>query len=187
MRHFYRENATWQIDADGVRYLADRGIRAGDSFATDVFMQMVVLGLVYTSNRPRSEQASSASAVSGSSDPELKAGAEAAFRLLYRREYSEVYKLFAPELRSSMTPEDFASRVSGNMERRVTSWKIRLVSSFAVKSEHLPGIDRIGTVVTDFKLMDHAQQQQQYLGRKELWSRADGVWFWWWRDWGERT
>jgi hypothetical protein len=182
VKHFYHDNQTWQIDADGVRYLNNLGIRTGDSFSTDLFMQLVASGIVYTSSRPRPVGATPPSAGTSSSDPELQTAAKQAFGLLYRREYVEVYKILAPHLRNTITAEDFTKRVTSNLERFVASCTVRLVTSFPIQNEHLKEIDCIGTVVIDFKLTD----KEQYLGRKETWCRENGIWYWWWRDWNEK-
>lgn len=47
LRHFYRDHNTWQILGAGVRYLERRGIREGDRFATDMFIELWLRQLVY--------------------------------------------------------------------------------------------------------------------------------------------
>src|SRR5438045_3360812 len=45
--HRYMDFQTWQIDRDGVVFLKDYGIEAGDHFSTGLFMQMWDHRLVY--------------------------------------------------------------------------------------------------------------------------------------------
>lgn len=187
VKHFYRENTTWQIDADGVRYLNARGIRADDLFPTDIFMQLVMLQLVYTGNRPRTSPTISDPVVAGSADPELKGSAESAFRLLFQQQYAELYKILASDIRGTVSLEDFVSRLTGPDKRRVSSWKIRFVASCPIRDENLPAVDQIGSVVTDFKLTSNARQEEPHLGRRELWTRSNGVWYWWWYDWDQKA
>lgn len=41
IRHFYREFSTWQVTAEGVRYLQRRGVPEGGYFPTDDFMHLL--------------------------------------------------------------------------------------------------------------------------------------------------
>jgi hypothetical protein len=184
VRHFYRDHSTWQVDADGVRYLRDRRIRTGDWFATDVFMEMWARSLVYTGSRPRISQPDSGT----SSDPELEASVEATFKALYRRDYPNVYKTLASAtiaVNRLMTVEDFASKVAGASERRLISWKVRVIESAELRDDNWPGDDRTGFVLADFEIEDSSGQREKYLSRQEIWLRTNGVWYWLWRDWHE--
>lgn len=170
VRQFYHTSATWQIDADGVRYLRDRGIRVGDLFPTGVFMDMLTLGLVYTSNRPRTPQP----LITGSSDPELHAHARATFGALVRRDYGSVYEALAPGLRARITTDDFVAQVLG----RVVSWNLRHVRSWPWSDESTPEIDRVGTVIVDFVTVDNTGERRRYPSREEVWLHTGGAWYW---------
>lgn len=175
VRQFYHTSATWQIDADGVRYLRDRGIRVGDLFPTEVFMDMLALGLVYTSNRPRTPQPF----IARSSDPELQARARATFGALFRRDYASVYEALAPGLRARIATDDCVAQVVG----QVVSWNLRHVGSWPWSDESTPEIDRIGIVTVDFVTVDNAGERRRYPSREEVWLHAGGAWYWFWRDW----
>jgi hypothetical protein len=52
VRHFFNQNATWQIDKDGVHFLKRLGVSLGGKFTTDLFMELCKWGMVYVGTRP---------------------------------------------------------------------------------------------------------------------------------------
>ena len=106
---------------------------------------------------------------------------------LCRQDYAELHKSLAPELRSMITVEDLASKIAGKDQRRVHKWVLRGVVSHPRQDESIPRIDRTGTVIVDFETIDRTDQRETFVSRREIWSHAEGVWHWWWRDWKSKA
>lgn len=64
IRNFHRDDHhTWQLRADGVRYLERRGIVEGSCFSTALMMQLYVNGWIYTGSGPTPLKRSAAQAI----------------------------------------------------------------------------------------------------------------------------
>jgi len=86
VRHHYHDHSTWQIDGDGVLFLASIGVTPGKLFATDLFMVAWSLGYLYTVRSSR---------VPGSPKPlvgdeALHVSAQAVYRAIYSRSWGRV-------------------------------------------------------------------------------------------------
>lgn len=64
IRNFHRDDHhTWQVRADGVRFLERRGVREGCFFDTALMMQLYVNGWIYTGAGPVASRRSAAQAM----------------------------------------------------------------------------------------------------------------------------
>jgi hypothetical protein len=183
VRHFYQQNATWQIDADGVLFLKGRGVRAGELFETDLFMEMWMRGMVYTGTRRRTPAGEPRHGPPSPDDVALRERAATLYRALYHRNLEEAYAFLLPRIRVSKTLDQFKTAFMGPRPSGLTSWKIQSLCSVPMQNDAMPEATRLGWVIVDLEMQDDSGARDNLYAREESWFQIQGVWYWVWRGW----
>lgn len=184
VRHFYRDHATWQIDAEGVRLLRIYGIVPEMHFSTTLFMQLYMMNLVYTgAARPASDPIKWAPP-STPLDIELDQRVRSLYRLLCSNDLPAAFKFVASDTDSSLTFDEFASQVTRQRGFHLVAWRVKAVGSSAWSdSEFHPRAIHSGRALVTFDLEDQDGAREKHVDEFELWFHIDGQWYWLWRPW----
>jgi hypothetical protein len=125
IRNYYHDYHTWQVVADGVRFLELRGATEGAFFSTDLFMQLYMNGWVFTGNGPRLKMRSPV--VSALVPPALAERLQRFHQLLFKGQVDHIIPMlwWGPAVEDVPAAEAGVRQFFGLSKIEVKSWKLR--------------------------------------------------------------
>jgi hypothetical protein len=184
VRHFYRENATWQIESDGVRFLKQHDVTPGQMFQTDLFMMLWVRGMVWTGKRrPRLPVPTYQQPLS-EEERDLEIRVKELYKTLFAKDFASAYEFLSRDMPGGLTSEEFVTRFRQRRELVIAEWRIKELFVFPlVDQDGLSSTDRAAQVTMNLTVCDQAGIVTIYNDRNDYWVRVDGRWLWLWRSW----
>ena len=170
VRHYYQQHSTWQIDFDGVSFLAKHGVHPGDQFGTTLFMELWAKGMVYTGTRPPFRPGREGGTRSPD-DVALRERAFALLRALHQGKTEEACTFLTP------TSQKLKDRLGAKFPRP-EKWKIVSFDSMPCRGK----ATRSGTVVVHAEFDRDSRVEDALLEHDWLhdWLQIAGVWYWCW-------
>ena len=175
IRHFFHEHHTWQILGDGITILANRNIREGNYFRTELFMELLRRGLIYHGIGPTHTSAR---------EPKpLDAHVAEYYRFIYAGDTRRAWPYLAAStgagLNEGETLDQARNRfVNDIQERSSATWRvidIRIIDApFEATRVDGPAFKatQIAIILLRLTLSDGQSAE-----RRELWAHSEGCWW----------
>jgi hypothetical protein len=187
VRHYYRQNSTWQIDADGVRFLKRCGVRPEELFDTTLFMELWSRGMVYTGARRPKPAGPQNDGPRLPDDLALRERVARLYQELYLQNLDDAYTYLHPAIRAAKTLAQFKTRLTGTRRSRLASWKIHSFGSLPSQGVAPSGPTRIGWVIVDLEIQDESGARHKLSDLRENWSQMEREWYWIWWGWQDEN